>query len=57
MTQKGSSVMENLTVASTHPAVVVGHRDEVVETGASVGVDQELGHVQVSAGNTSYSTL
>lgn len=48
--------MENLTVASAHPAVVVGHRDEVVATGASVGVDQELGHVQVSAGNTSYST-
>ncbi len=44
--------VENLTVASTHPAIVVGHSDEVVATGSSVGVDQELRHVQVSAGNT-----
>lgn len=39
-----------LTVASPHPAVVVGDSDEVVATGPSVGVDQELGHVQVAAG-------
>lgn len=42
----------NLTVASTHPAIVVGHSNEVVATGTGVGVDQELRHVQVSAGNT-----
>lgn len=47
----------NLTVASTHPAIVVGHGNEVVATGPGVGVDQELRHVQVSAGNTSYSIL
>lgn len=39
-----------LTVASPHPAVVVGDSDEVIATGPSVGVDQELGHVQVAAG-------
>lgn len=44
----------NLTVASTHPAVVVGHSNEVIATGPRVGVDEELRHVQVSAGNTSY---
>lgn len=37
-------------MASAHPAVVVGDGDEVVATGPGVGVDQELGHVQVSAG-------
>ncbi len=47
----------NLTVASTHPAIVVGHSNEVIATGSSVWVDQELRHVQVSAGNTSYSIL
>lgn len=39
-----------LTVASPHPAIVVGDSDEVIATGPRVGVDQELGHVQVSAG-------
>lgn len=47
--------MEKLTVASTHPAIVVGHSDEVIATGPGVGIDQELGHVQVSAENASYS--
>lgn len=39
-----------LTVASPHPAIMVGDSDEVIATGPSVGVNQELGHVQVSAG-------
>lgn len=39
-----------LTVASPHPSIVVGDGDEVIATGPGVGVYQELGHVQVSAG-------
>lgn len=48
-----------LTVASPHPAIMVGDSDEVIATGPSVGVNQELGHVQVSAGghHTSISQL
>lgn len=42
-------------MASTHPAIVVGHSDEVIATGSGVGIDQELRHVQFSAGNPSYS--
>lgn len=44
-----------LTVASPHPAIVVGDSDEVIATGPRVGVDQELGHVQVSVGDMSHS--
>lgn len=40
-----------LTVASAHPAVVVGHADEVVAARPRVWIDEELGHVQVSAGD------
>jgi len=29
----------SLTVASSHPAVVVGHSNEVIETGPSIRVD------------------
>lgn len=42
--------MDKLTVASAHAAVVVGHGDEVITTWAGVWIDQELRHVQVSAG-------
>lgn len=44
-------------MASTHPSVVVGHGDEIIATGPSVGVDEELRHIQVSAGNASHSML
>ena len=44
-------------MASTHPSVVVGHSDEIIATGPSVGVDEELRHIQVSAGNKSHSML
>lgn len=40
-----------LTVASAHPTVVVGHTDEVVAAWPRVWIDEELGHVQVSAGD------
>lgn len=46
-----------LTVASSHPAIVVGDGDEVIATGPGVGVNQELGHVQVSARSTSHQFL
>lgn len=38
----------SLTVASTHPAVVVGNSDEVIAARPSIGVNQELGHVQIA---------
>lgn len=38
----------SLTVASSHPAIVIGHSNEVIATGPSVRVDQELRHVQIS---------
>lgn len=46
-----------LTVASPHPAIVVGDSDEVIAAGPGVGVDQELGHVQVAAGTGHTVTL
>ena len=44
MTRSGS-----LTVSTPHSSVVVGDGDEVVATWPGVGVDQELGHVQITA--------
>lgn len=40
-----------LTVASAHPTIVVGHGDEVVAARPRVWIDEELRHVQVSAGD------
>lgn len=36
-------------MASTHPAIVVGNSDEVIAARPCVWIDEELGHVQVSA--------
>lgn len=36
-------------MASTHPAIVVGNGDEVVAARPCIWIDEELGHVQVSA--------
>lgn len=38
----------SLTVAPSHPTIVVGHSNEVVATGPGIGVDQEFRHVQIS---------
>lgn len=43
-------------MSSAHPAIMVGYCDEVIATRPSIGIDQELRHVQVSAGNTSHSS-
>lgn len=37
-------------MAASHSSVVIGHSDEVIATGTSVGVDEELGHVQITGG-------
>ena len=36
-------------MSTPHSSVVVGDGDEVVATWPGVGVDQELGHVQITA--------
>lgn len=40
-----------LTVTSSHSSIVVGHSNEVINVGPSLGVTHKLRHVQVSEKN------
>lgn len=49
-TERRPGIKKGLTVTSSHPSIVVGHSNEVVNVGPSFGVANKLGHVQVSEG-------